>query len=68
MKKILKNNIKQYRENSNMSQTLLADKLGVSRPYLSIVENHMTNPGPKLMIKICEEFNCELGDMFTVPK
>lgn len=37
--KELKNRVREYREEKKMSQTELAEKAGISRPYLSRVEN-----------------------------
>lgn len=66
MAKVMGNRIQTYRKQYNMRQQTLADQLGINRTYLSKLENYVHNPSPELMIKLCEVFECDLGDMFTV--
>ncbi len=66
MSRVMGNKIQFYRKKSNMRQQVLADELGINRTYLSKLENYVHNPSPELMIKMCELFNCELGDLFSV--
>lgn len=66
MSRIMGNRIQVYRKQSNMRQQTLADQLGINRTYLSKLENYVHNPSPELMMKLCEVFECDLGDMFTV--
>lgn len=62
----IKNKIKSYRLISNMTQEELAKKLGITRTYLSKLENQKLSPGPKLMSKICTTFSMGLGKLFYV--
>lgn len=66
MSRIMENRIQYYRKKSNMRQQMLADELGINRTYLSKLENYVHNPSPELMIKMCELFKCDVGDLFTI--
>lgn len=66
MSRIMGNRIQVYRKKSNMRQQVLADELGINRTYLSKLENYVHNPSPELMIKMCELFKCDVGDLFSV--
>lgn len=66
MYKIMSNKIQAYRKESKMRQQVLADQLGINRTYLSKLENYVHNPSPDLMIKVCDVFECDLGDMFSI--
>lgn len=66
MSRIMENRIQYYRKKSNMRQQMLADELGINRTYLSKLENYVHNPSPELMIKLCELFKCDVGDLFTI--
>lgn len=66
MSRVMGNRIQTFRKQSNMRQQTLADQLGINRTYLSKLENYVHNPSPELMIKLCEVFECDLGEMFTI--
>lgn len=66
MSRVMGNRIRVYRKESDMRQQTLADELGINRTYLSKLENYIHNPSPELMIKLCELFECNLGEMFTI--
>ncbi|MBT2634584.1 helix-turn-helix transcriptional regulator [Bacillus sp. ISL-26] len=46
------------------SQSLVAKKLGISRQYLSAMENGERNPGVKLMVKMSNHFNEKSESLF----
>lgn len=51
-------NIKKLREDSNLSLSELAERIGISRPYLSLIEsNQRTNIKSELLSKISESLN-----------
>lgn len=52
------------RKENNLSQELLADKLGVSRQAVSKWENGSSYPDMEKMIEICKVLNCTLDDLF----
>jgi putative transcriptional regulator len=62
----IKNNIQKYREVKDINQEELAKELGVTRSYLSKLENQKFSPGPGLMLRICSYFGAELGEMFYI--
>lgn len=62
----IKNNIQPYRISKSFTQEKLAKKLGVTRTYLSKLENQKFSPSPDLMAKVCKVFNVDIGDMFYV--
>lgn len=66
MARIIGNRIRVYRKLHDMRQQALADELGINRTYLSKLENYIHNPSPELMIKVCEVFDCKLGEMFSI--
>ncbi len=55
--KILKNNIKALRAEMNMSQSQLAGKARISRPYLSYIEN-----GHAPSLSIAKQISSALGE------
>jgi transcriptional regulator with XRE-family HTH domain len=62
----IKNNIRKYRENRGISLEKLAKELGLTRAYLSNLENLISVPSPILMVKISSYFNEEIGKMFYI--
>lgn len=61
---LLGDNIKRIREDSNLSLTELADKIGISRPYLSLIEsNQRTNIKTELLNKIAEILNVPVSTL-----
>lgn len=62
----VKNNIQKLREAREINQDELAHILGVTRTYLSKLENQRFSPGPGLMMKICLYFGKELGEVFYI--
>lgn len=57
-------NIKKIREESNISLKDLAEKVGISRPYLSLIEsNQRTNVKTELLSKIAEELKVNISDL-----
>ena len=54
---VLTNRIKELRNNINMSQEELADKVGVRRETIGHLENNKYNPSLKLAFDIATVFN-----------
>ncbi len=63
---VIKNNIQKHRAYKRLNQGELAKELGVTRAYISKLENEHFSPSPKLMTKICKYFEVSLGDMFYI--
>lgn len=62
----VKNNIQKLRKARGITQDELAEILGVTRTYLSKLENQKFSPGPGLILKVCLYFCKELGEVFYI--
>ncbi|MCF8002005.1 MAG: helix-turn-helix domain-containing protein [Halanaerobiales bacterium] len=51
----IKRHIKQYE---------FAEKLGISREYLRLIEKEEANPTKKIMVKIAEELDSTVDELF----
>lgn len=47
-----------------MSQSELANKAGVTRQTIGLIESGDFNPSIKLCIAICKALDCKLDDLF----
>ncbi|APQ95421.1 helix-turn-helix transcriptional regulator [Clostridium botulinum] len=61
---ILKTNIKEYREKTNMKQIDLAEKIGVRRETIVHLENGRYNPSLKMTMDIAKVFNATVEELF----
>ena len=55
--------IKRIRRERKLSQQQLASLLGISTPYLNLIENNRRNITGKLLLTLATEFNIELSDI-----
>ncbi|AWI03855.1 helix-turn-helix transcriptional regulator [Clostridium drakei] len=60
----MKNKIKQLRENFNLTQQDLAEKVDVSRQTIISLENEKYNPSILLAYKIAKTFNLSIEKIF----
>ncbi len=60
----LKNNLKEARSEANLSQTQLAEMVGVSRNTISSIETGQFNPTAKLALIICIALDKKFEDLF----
>ncbi len=60
----LKNNLKEARTKANLSQTQLAEIVGVSRNTISSIETGQFNPTAKLALIICIALDKKFEDLF----
>ncbi|CEN29935.1 MAG: helix-turn-helix transcriptional regulator [Paraclostridium sordellii] len=58
------NNIKKYRNLSNMSQLELAKQVGVARQTINLIENQKYNPSLDLCIRIAKVLKTDLNTLF----
>lgn len=58
------NNIKKYRKVKNITQSEMANQIGIGRTALSKIENGAYFPSAKTMKKISDFFNEPLGNIF----
>ena len=60
----MKNNVKQVRISSSITQKDLAKMVGITRQTLSLIEKGQYNPTLKLAIGIAKSLNVTLDDLF----
>jgi len=63
-KLILKNNLAQLRKEAGLSQTALAETVGVSRNTISSIETGQFNPTAKLALILCIALDKKFEDIF----
>lgn len=61
---VLKNNIKEARDEKKLSQAALADLVGVSRNTISSIETGQFNPTAKLALLLCVALEKKFEDLF----
>ena len=59
----LANKIKSTRLQLNLSQEALADKCGLDRTYISLVERSKRNPSYLSLIKICDGLEIDIKEL-----
>ncbi len=62
----MKNKLEKYRKEQGITQTKLADELGVSRQTISSIENGRYNPSLVLAIKISRLLQKDIEEIFVV--
>ncbi len=63
-KLILKNHLKEARAEKKLSQTQLAEMVGVSRNTISSIETGQSNPTAKLALILCIALDKKFEDLF----
>lgn len=64
---MIKNRLKELRENSGMSQEELAKKSGISRTTLSKIENNEeVNVNTRTIAKLADVFNVKPSEIFLI--
>ena len=63
---MLQNKIAEYRKNKEITQQELADAVGITRPYLSDIENCKYEPGGSLIFKIAYFLELDVGVIFFI--
>lgn len=61
---ILKNNLKEVRKEKKLSQSALAEMIGVSRNTISSIETGQFNPTAKLALILCIALDKKFEDLF----
>ena len=64
----LKNNLKIARVQVDLTQQQLAEKVGITRQTISLIEKGKYNPTLKLCLNICYAVNKKLDDVFWLDK
>jgi len=65
--KELNNQLEERRRASGLTQSELAEKVGVSRKSINSIENGVYIPTTVLSLKISKELNCSVHDLFQLP-
>lgn len=63
-KLVLKNRLKEEREKRKLSQSELAEMVGVSRNTISSIENGQFNPTAKLALILCIALEKKFEELF----
>ena len=61
---ILRNRLKEVRNEQNLTQTNLANLVGVSRNTISSIETLQFCPTAKLALILCIALNCKFEELF----
>ena len=61
---ILKNRLKEVRKGKKLSQTELAEMVGVSRNTISSIETGQFNPTAKLALVLCRALDKKFEELF----
>lgn len=64
----LTNKVKIARVQANLTQQQLAEKVGVTRQTISLIEKGKYNPTLKLCLDICYAVNKTLDEIFWIEK
>ena len=67
-KLILKNNIREVRTEKKLSQSALAEMVGVSRNTISSIETGQFNPTAKLALVLCIALDKKFEELFYFDK
>lgn len=62
----MRNKLELYRKEMDITQSQLAEELGVSRQTISSIENGKYNPSLVLAIKISRLLNKDIEDIFII--
>ncbi len=58
------NRVKEYRKKQKLSQFSLAEKIGVARQTINLIENDKYNPSLNLCIRIAKVLGTDLNTLF----
>jgi putative transcriptional regulator len=62
----MNSNVREYREAREMTQGDLAAAVGVTRQSINAIERGRYNPSLELALKLAEEFDCAVEDLFSL--
>ncbi len=64
LRRTLARNIKAAREACGLSVTEAAKRAGIEQPYWSMIEGGGRLPSLKVLLKMMDVLNCEVGELF----
>ena len=67
IREILANNIKAYRRKCGFSQEKLAEKAGISTPFLAMIEVSRKFPTPNVLDQLAGALNIKTYQLFAMP-
>lgn len=56
----------EYRKAAGLTQSGLADRVGVSRKTINTIENSVYVPSTKLALMLAKELDCSVHDLFEL--
>jgi transcriptional regulator with XRE-family HTH domain len=65
LRKLLANNIKNYRKIRGFSQEILAEKAGTSTTHIGMIETSKKYPSPQMLEKIAYALGIDTPELFT---
>ncbi|NPE28313.1 helix-turn-helix transcriptional regulator [Methanococcoides sp. SA1] len=66
MNEKVKNKVKEFRVQQELTQKDLAELTGVSRQSINSIEKEKYIPSLPLALKLAKIFKCNIGDLFTL--
>ena len=64
VRRVIGANIRAAREESGLTQTKLAEMIGINRPYLSRIESGIHNPSVNMLVKIADGLDVPIATLF----
>ena len=61
----MKNNVREYRNDEDMSQADLAAAVDVSRQTINSIERERYDPSLELAFALADHFDCRIEDIFA---
>ena len=65
-KNVLCNKIQHFRQENGLTQEELAEKVGLSRGAITLIEQGKRKVTAEELIKFCQVFNCSYNDFFSI--
>jgi XRE family transcriptional regulator of biofilm formation len=65
IKKVLGLNIKLYRSQKGLSQVALAEKIGISKTFLSTIERGLKYPTAKVLAKLAQSLDVDVWMLYN---
>lgn len=62
--KLLGDNVQRFRKKNNLTQTELAEKIGISQKHLSDIETGTKFPSAGIIEKLAQELNVQISILF----
>ncbi|KRM41913.1 helix-turn-helix transcriptional regulator [Lentilactobacillus parafarraginis] len=59
------NRVREYRKKQGLSQFALAERIGVARQTINLIENDKYNPSLNLCIDLAKTLGTDLNTLFT---